>query len=122
MTAIFTTKIPMSTLRIMLLEARRYTALQALKENLLDGVGGLDETLAFIAEYKLIDMAKSEVYGKLKEELHRDVIRVIDEAGVAGEGHRRYFAEKEQERGRRDVESKGRVEEFARSGVVKAKL
>ena len=63
----------------MILESRRYPALEALKEGIIDGVGGPEEALTFIAEMKLIQKAQSQSYGRIKEELYREVVEDLDE-------------------------------------------
>ena len=118
MASVFRVKISMSTFRVMALESRRYPALEALKEGLIDGVGGLDETLAFVSEMKLTQKAQGASYGKLKEELFREVVKDLDES----EGHANHFVQKDLDRNRRDMESKQRVDEFAAAVEMRAKL
>ena len=70
------------TYRALVLEAKRFAALEAFKEGLVDGLGGLDETLAFVREMALTEKAASGVYGKMKEEMWRETIAYLD-AGSA---------------------------------------
>lgn len=80
MASVFKVKLPNSlTFRNMVLESRRYPALEALKEGIIDGLGGLGETLAFVDEMKLVQKAQSRTYGNLKEELYKQVVQDIDE-------------------------------------------
>src|ERR1700744_638413 len=53
MATVFRVKLNMTTFRNMVLESRRYPALEAVKEGIVDGVGGVEETLAYIGEMKL---------------------------------------------------------------------
>jgi enoyl-CoA hydratase/carnithine racemase len=119
MAAVFRIKLNMSTFRNMVLESTRYPALEALKEGIIDGVGSVDETLAFVSEMKLTQKAQSQSYGKIKEELYREVIKDLDEA----EGPSRNQAARDLDRNRRDLESKRRVDEYQNSlGQQRSKL
>jgi Delta3-Delta2-enoyl-CoA isomerase len=118
MASVFRIKVSMSTLRNMILESRRYPALEALKEGIIDGVGGADETLAFIAEYKLVQKAKGASYGKIKEELYREIIKDLDEGSQLPQLH----AARDLDRSRRELESKRRVDEYQTALGVRAKL
>lgn len=59
-------------------DANGKQALDALQENIIDGVGGLDEALSYIAEMKLISRADKGVYGKLKREMWRETVRFLE--------------------------------------------
>ena len=119
MASVFRVKLSMTSFRDMVLESKRYPALEALKEGIIDGVGGVDETLAFIAEMKLTQKAQGASYGKIKEELYREVIRDLDESPDAP----KVGAARDLDRSRRDLEAKKRVEECqAAIGVQRAKL
>ena len=109
MASIFRVKLPaMSTLRHMVLESRRYPALEALKEGIIDGVGGPEEALAFIEEMKLIQKGQSQSYGRIKEELYREVVEDLEgRANVA-----QMEAAKGLERSRRELEARQRVEQW----------
>jgi len=115
MASVFRVKLSMSTFRNMVLESRRYPALEALKEGILDGVGGLEETLAFIGEMKLVQKAQGPSYGLIKEELYREVIKDLDESGNAAN----VDAAKNLDRNRRSLEAKKRVEEWAQGARAK---
>jgi enoyl-CoA hydratase/carnithine racemase len=119
MATVFRVKLPMSTFRNMVLESKRYPALEGLKEGIIDGVGSVDETLAFISEMKLVQKAQGQSYGKLKEELYREVIKDLDE----GEASRQILASRDLDRNRRDLESKRRVDDYQNSlGTHRSKL
>jgi len=117
MASVFRVKLSMTTFRNMVLESRRYAAREALKEGIIDGVGGIDETLAFIGERKLTQKAAGTSYGSIKEELYREVIKDLDESADGASG--------DQDRNRRDLDAKKRVPESQAASVPgqqKAKL
>lgn len=118
MASVFRVKLGMTALRNMVLESKRYPALEALKEGILDGVGGLDETLAFIHEMNLPDKAQSASYGAIKEELYREVVRDLDNAVDDG----KTFAARGLDRSRRDLEAKRRVEDYQNGLGIRSKL
>jgi enoyl-CoA hydratase/carnithine racemase len=118
MASIFRVKLGMTTVRTMILESKRYPALEALKEGMLDGVGGLQETLAFIDEYKLTQKAKSPSYGKIKEELYREVVKDLDDGASLQELH----TARDLDRSRREMEAKRRVNEYLVATGGRAKL
>jgi len=64
--------------RSLVLEAKRFGGKEALEAGLVDGLGGLDEANAFIADRKLGDKAKMGVYGLLKAEMYRETLGYID--------------------------------------------
>ncbi|KAI9832768.1 MAG: hypothetical protein M1819_003988 [Sarea resinae] len=78
MSSIFRQKVPSpQTYRTLVLEAKRFTALEALKEGIVDSLGGLDEVLTFIDEMKLVNMGGTGVYGKLKAEMWRETVQYL---------------------------------------------
>jgi Delta3-Delta2-enoyl-CoA isomerase len=117
MVSVFRVKLNMTTLRNMTLESKRIPALEALKEGIIDGVGGVEETLKFIAEMKLTVKAQGKSYGLIKEELYREVIRDLDESGET----RGKLAARDLDRSRRDLEARKRVDEY-QAVVQRAKL
>jgi enoyl-CoA hydratase/carnithine racemase len=119
MASLFRVKLSMSTFRNMVLETRRYPALEALKEGILDGVGGVDEALAFIEEMKLVQKAQGNSYGKLKEELYREIVKDLDEGAELA----KIEATRDLERSKRDLNARKRVDEWeALTGMQRAKL
>lgn len=79
MSSIFRQKLPSPvTYRTMVLDAQRFKALEALKEGIVDGLGGLPEVLAFVEEMKLVMKAQSPVYGDLKREMWRETVSYLD--------------------------------------------
>lgn len=120
MASIFRVKLPaMSTLRNMVLESRRYPALEALKEGLVDGVGGPEETLTFIEEMKLVQKGQSPSYGQIKEELYREIVQDLDESPDVV----KLDAAKDLGRARRELEARKRVEQWEKvTGRERSKL
>lgn len=83
MASIFRQKVPSpNTYRSIVLEAKRYNALEALKEGIVDGLGGLDEVLMFVDETKLRIKGKSGVYGRLKAEMWRETVGFLSGGGT----------------------------------------
>ncbi|KAI1611829.1 enoyl-CoA hydratase/isomerase [Exophiala viscosa] len=117
MASVFRVKLNMTTFRNMVLESKRYTALEALKEGIIDGVGSVDETLAFVGEMKLTQKAQGKSYGKIKEELYREVVKDLDEGGEAG----KKLATRDLDRNRREMEARRRVDDY-QTIVQRAKL
>lgn len=75
MASIFRQKVPNpNTYRSIVLEAKRFNALEALKEGIVDGLGGLEEVLMFADELRLQSKGKSGVYGRLKAEMWRETV------------------------------------------------
>lgn len=86
MSSIFRQKLPSpNTYRTMVLEAKRFNALEALQEGIVDGLGMVPEVLTFIEEMKLVDKAKSGVYGQLKKEMWRETVGYLVDTGGSGE-------------------------------------
>jgi len=117
MASVFRVKLSMTTFRNMVLESKRYPALEALKEGIIDGVGSVDETLAFIGEMKLTQKAQGKSYGNIKEELYREVIKDLD----TGTESPTVLAARDLDRNRRDVEARKRVDEY-QAVLQRAKL
>jgi Delta3-Delta2-enoyl-CoA isomerase len=119
MASIFRVKLPsMSTFRHMVLESRRYPALEALKEGIIDGVGGPEETLTFIEEMKLVQKAQGKSYGLIKEELYREVVKDLED-----EHYAKAEATKNLERSRRGLDARRRVEDWEKAtGRERSKL
>ena len=80
MSSIFRQKLPNpNTYRTMVLEAKRFNALEALQDGIVDGLGMVPEVLKFVEEMKLVDKAKSGVYGSLKREMWRETVGYLDD-------------------------------------------
>ena len=97
MTSIFRQKLGAATLRTMVLEARRYKALEALKEGMVDSLGGLEDCLAWIDELGLKGKAGG-VYGSLKQEMWRETAERLTSFDVE--------VKEEEQRSERDLKQK----------------
>lgn len=122
MASIFRQKLPSpATYRTLVLEAKRFNALEALKEGIVDGLGDVEEALAFVEEMKLGEKGRSGVYGRLKREMWGETVALL-EGGGGEAGARREKREEEEER-RRGVECRGKVEEWEKHNrILMAKL
>ena len=110
MASVFRQKLPRpDTYRTMVLESKRFNALESLKEGIVDGLGGWEETIEFIKEMKLVGRADSGVYGRLKEEMWRDSVALLEGGGKAEEDTARVRAAAQKQR---DEYSKRRVDEW----------
>ena len=84
MASIFRQKVPNpNTYRSIVLEAKRFNALEALKEGIVDGLGGVDEVLMFADEMKLQSKGRSGVYGRLKAEMWRETVGFLTDGGTS---------------------------------------
>lgn len=111
MASIFRQKVPSpNTFRTMILESKRYGALEGLKEGLVDGLGAMEEVVVFVREMGLLDRGKTGVYGRLKMEMWGETVRLLDNVE---EGERRGEREME-DYSRRQEEEKRRVEDWER--------
>ena len=80
MASIFRQKVPSpNTFRTIVLESKRIGALEGLKEGLLDSVGGVEEAITLIQEMRLLDRAKSGVYGRLKQEMWGETVSLLED-------------------------------------------
>lgn len=112
MASIFRQKVPSpNTYRTMVLESKRYGALEGIQEGFLDGLGGMEEVMVFVKEMGLLDRASTGVYGRLKEEMWGETVGLL---GGSEEGERRGRREVEEGERRRGEEER-RVEEWERS-------
>ncbi|KAF7118237.1 hypothetical protein CNMCM5793_007643 [Aspergillus hiratsukae] len=78
MMSIFREKLAPSAFRDLILEARRFAGPQAVAVGLVDGVGGLEETLQLIRERGLQTKAATGIYGTMKEEMYRHTLDILD--------------------------------------------
>lgn len=118
MSSIFRQKITAPNVyRSLVLEAKRFGAKEALEAGIVDGLGGLDEALAYVKEKKLQDKAKTGVYGVLKAEMYRESVGYLE--GHDANEKRDELNSKREEQRRREGES--RVAEWSRN-ALKAKL
>ncbi|KAL1603495.1 hypothetical protein SLS60_005082 [Paraconiothyrium brasiliense] len=83
MSSIFRQKCSPTVYRTLVLEGKRFKAssissLGALKDNIIDGVGGLEEALKFIEELKLTSRPDKGVVGDLKREMWRETVEFLE--------------------------------------------
>lgn len=79
MMAIFHEKLTPITFRNVILEARRFGGQDALQAGIVDAVGGLDEAMALIRDWKLPNKAATGIYGTMKEEMYARVLNALDD-------------------------------------------
>lgn len=121
MASIFRQKVPNpNTFRTMILESKRYGALEALKEGILDGLGGIEEALTFAKEMSLVDRARSGVYGRLKTEMWGDTVWNLDNFKETEQKEAKHTADDQ----KRSDEEKRMVDEWERgtTGHTRSKL
>ncbi|KAL8635761.1 MAG: hypothetical protein Q9228_006785 [Teloschistes exilis] len=119
MSSIFRQKLPSPhTYRTLVLEAKRFNALEALEGGLVDGLGGMNEVLKFVDELGLVDKAKSGVYGRMKREMWRETVGYLDDFGRS---ERRVEREMEEHKRREESGEKKIVEweQSSRNGGAK---
>lgn len=102
MSAVFRLKTSPQTYRSLVLEARRFSGAEALQAGIVDGVGGLEQVLALVADRKLADKGKTGVYGALKREMYRESVAIMK------------FDAREEERFQGEVEEDERRKEEGR--------
>jgi enoyl-CoA hydratase/carnithine racemase len=78
MSSIFRQKCSAQTYRTLVLEGKRFNALAALGAGVIDGVGGLDEVVAFVDELALVKKTDKGIYGLLKQEMWRETVGFLD--------------------------------------------
>ncbi|KAK6336158.1 hypothetical protein TWF696_001723 [Orbilia brochopaga] len=77
LTSIFRNKLSAKTYRSIVLEARRFTGPEALKEDIVDALGGLDEAFKLIDERKLHKKAESGIYSVIRREAWRETYHLV---------------------------------------------
>ncbi|UKZ56094.1 hypothetical protein TrVGV298_009922 [Trichoderma virens] len=70
--------------------SHRFTGQEAVDNGIADGLcaGGLDDALKFIAERNLLEKPKAGVYGTIKAEIYKDLVRELKGAGLEAENER----------------------------------
>jgi Delta3-Delta2-enoyl-CoA isomerase len=120
MASIFRQKLPRpDTFRTMILEAKRFNALEAIKEGIVDGLGLWEESISFVQEMKLLGRADSGVYGKLKEEMWRETVQHLDRGGHLEEDEANSKTRADLTRRERAMETVDEWEFQARNGRFK---
>lgn len=79
MMTIFREKLTPPTFRDVVLGAKRLPGPEALQRGIVDGVGGLEETVKFIKERGLQTKADTGIYGTMKEEMYRESLGILDD-------------------------------------------
>ncbi|KAK3298012.1 ClpP/crotonase-like domain-containing protein [Chaetomium fimeti] len=118
MSSIFRLKLPATTYRDLVLEARRFSGPAAVAAGLVDGVGDLQAALGLVRERGLERKAGTGIYGLMKAEMYRESVALLGREGwEEGEERDRALAEGE---GSRREEGERRVGEL--KGEMKARL
>ncbi|KAH8816225.1 ClpP/crotonase-like domain-containing protein [Xylogone sp. PMI_703] len=116
MISIFREKIPNpATVRTLVIEAKRFNAKDALEGGIVDGLGGLNEALEFIAQRKLTEKGKSGVYGSLKWEIYRQSIDFLENHEREAKREKKHIEDEE----RRKKETLERVTKWKNSANAK---
>ncbi|KAL6793693.1 ClpP/crotonase-like domain-containing protein [Trichoderma sp. SZMC 28013] len=91
MASLFRAKLPSNAIfRKVALEGHRFTGAEAVADGLADALcpNGLDDALKFIAERQLLEKPKKGVYGTIKAEMYKDLVRELKGAGLEAEMER----------------------------------
>ena len=80
MISIFREKLSPLTYRALVLEARRYKAPDALKDGILDGLGGFEDAILYAQKVGLPKFGDTKVYGELRREMWPVTIKNLNEA------------------------------------------
>lgn len=78
MMSIFREKTSPSVFRSLVLEGKRFPGPESLQAGIVDVLGGLEETIKFIKERKLVSKTKSGIWGSMKEEMYRETLGYLD--------------------------------------------
>ena len=103
--------------RAMALEGRRVGGSTALEWGVVDGLGGLQEVLAFADKWKLVEKAKTGVWGQLKEGMFRETLQLLSPGGPLEIS--RWQEDVDQQREDDSVKAKAKVDEFLSSSRSK---
>ncbi|KAK2589936.1 hypothetical protein QQS21_012389 [Conoideocrella luteorostrata] len=118
MAAIFRHRLSPQSYRTLALEGRRFTGQQAVEYGLADATAtSLQDALAFVEEKQLTEKAKAGVYGVIKTELHKDLLRELRKDGVDREEDR--FNEDQRREGERKEFGKVWFEEWTKENKSK---
>ncbi|KAK1238104.1 hypothetical protein MKX08_002683 [Trichoderma sp. CBMAI-0020] len=85
MASLFRAKLPSNALfRKVALEGHRFTGQEAVDEGIADALapGGLEDALKFVADRQLLEKPKKGVYGTIKREIYKDLVRELGGAGL----------------------------------------
>ncbi|KAH9909575.1 enoyl-CoA hydratase/isomerase family protein [Xylariomycetidae sp. FL2044] len=81
MCSIFRIKFSPAVFRNVILEAHRFGAPAALEAGIVDAVGEMDTALGLIEARNLLKKGTTGVYGRLKEEMYRESVALLDRKG-----------------------------------------
>lgn len=120
MASIFRQKVTSpNTFRTIVLESKRIGALEGMKEGLLDSLGGVEEAITLIQEMRLLDRAKSGVYGRLKQEMWGETVSLLEDYK---DGEQKERTDRERQKTRREQEVY-RIEQWeSKTKTAKSKL
>ncbi|TQS38038.1 hypothetical protein Golomagni_01465 [Golovinomyces magnicellulatus] len=118
MSSIFRQKLRPEVYRMMVLEAHRFTGIQAYKYNIVDELGSFPEIIAFVENKKLAKKHISGIYGLMRAEMYRETLSLLEnyeqEVKKSDSALQVY---REKEKSRRKV-----VEEWKNNTVSQSKL
>lgn len=117
MMSIFRQKTTPIVFRTLVLEGKRFPGPEALQAGIVDVVGGLEETLKFIKDRKLVLKPNSGIWGSMKEEMYRETLGILDSHSANLQWRDRVEEQKEEQ----SEKAKAAVEKWEKS-QGKAKL
>ncbi|KAL7792813.1 ClpP/crotonase-like domain-containing protein [Trichoderma afarasin] len=91
MASLFRAKLPSNAIfRKVALEGHRFTGAEAVADGLADGLcpNGVEDAIKFIVERNLLEKPKKGVYGTIKAEIYKDLVRELKGAGLEAENER----------------------------------
>lgn len=125
MASIFREKLPPTTSRSLVLEARRFAGPEALRAGIVDALGeGVDGAVGFVRARGLCGKARTGVYGEMKEGMYRETVGLLRDREENDAWVERIQARRRR-KGRRDAmaeEEKNVKEGEGRGETVKGKL
>ncbi|KAL7794226.1 ClpP/crotonase-like domain-containing protein [Trichoderma ceciliae] len=120
MASLFRAKLPSNAVfRNVALEGRRFTGREAVESGIADGLAprGLDDALEFIAERNLLEKPQKGVYGTIKAEIYKDLIKELGGLGLEAEDDR--FKEDQRKEAERREFGKVWVEQWQKDNKSK---
>lgn len=120
MSSIFKQKVPYPAVyRSLVLEAKRFTAKEALEGGIVDILGGMDEVLTLVKDRKLTEKGKTGIYGIMKAEMYKETLALLLDHDAAEWSDRRYKEGEE----KRKIAGRKSVDAWLKAnGIDKAKL
>ncbi|KAI0021968.1 enoyl-CoA hydratase/isomerase family protein [Xylariomycetidae sp. FL0641] len=118
MASIFRIKVTSPTVyRDLVLEARRFDAPAALQAGLVDAVGDMEAVMKLVEERALRKRGTTGIYGRLKAEMYRESVALLEATGDSENNAKAQAAEK-----KRKGEGKKWYEQWKQGQGEKAKL